>query len=216
MPTDFQYAAVPDRLKEFLEKIRGAGIPDKATYKWLESLGYKSTNDRGMLRVLNFIGFVDSSRSPSDYWKRYRGQSHRKILAEAIMQGYQELFNVYPDAHQRSDIELEGFFGTKTDGGKQVISRLVRTFKSLCALADFNSLQSNSSSATVANLAPDPFSSTSPSAPSDQISTFVPKRIIPQITFNIQIVLPENASSETYEKIFKNIATYLLGHCEEQ
>ncbi len=34
--------------------------------------------------------------------------------------------------------------------------------------------------------------------------------ISPQIHFNIQVVIPENASPETYETIFKSIATHLL------
>ena len=35
--------------------------------------------------------------------------------------------------------------------------------------------------------------------------------VAPQIHFNIQVVIPENASPETYEIIFKSIATHLLG-----
>lgn len=42
-----------------------------------------------------------------------------------------------------------------------------------------------------------------------------PNRVEPQIHFNIQIQLPENAASETYNTIFKNIAVHLLGRCEE-
>lgn len=35
--------------------------------------------------------------------------------------------------------------------------------------------------------------------------------ITPQIAFNIQVVLPENASAETYDAIFQSMATHLLG-----
>jgi len=34
--------------------------------------------------------------------------------------------------------------------------------------------------------------------------------VAPQIHFNIQVVIPENASPETYDTIFKSIATHLL------
>jgi hypothetical protein len=40
-------------------------------------------------------------------------------------------------------------------------------------------------------------------------------QMLPQIAFNIQIQLPSDASAETYEAIFKNIAAYLLGRGEE-
>ncbi|MFN8511839.1 MAG: hypothetical protein U0841_04455 [Chloroflexia bacterium] len=48
-----------------------------------------------------------------------------------------------------------------------------------------------------------------------QPSPLAPNRIEPQIHFNIQIQLPENASPETYNTIFKNIAIHLLGRGEE-
>ncbi|MHB0856745.1 MAG: hypothetical protein ACYC5M_04160 [Anaerolineae bacterium] len=34
----------------------------------------------------------------------------------------------------------------------------------------------------------------------------------PQIHFNIQVVIPENATPEVYDSIFRSIATHLLGH----
>jgi len=34
--------------------------------------------------------------------------------------------------------------------------------------------------------------------------------LVPQIVFNIQVVLPENASAQDYENIFKSIGTHLL------
>jgi hypothetical protein len=40
-------------------------------------------------------------------------------------------------------------------------------------------------------------------------------QVLPQIAFNIQIQLPSDASPETYEAIFKNIAAHLLGRSEE-
>jgi len=36
------------------------------------------------------------------------------------------------------------------------------------------------------------------------------EQLLPQFTFNIQIVLPENSSPDTYDNIFKSIATHLL------
>ena len=38
---------------------------------------------------------------------------------------------------------------------------------------------------------------------------------LPQITFNIQVVLPENATPEVYEAIFSSMSTHLLGRDEE-
>ncbi len=39
-------------------------------------------------------------------------------------------------------------------------------------------------------------------------------RIVPQVAFNIQVVLPENATAETYNAIFESMAVHLLGRNE--
>ncbi len=44
----------------------------------------------------------------------------------------------------------------------------------------------------------------------DQKSSGQVNTIVPQVHFNIQVMIPENASPETYDLIFKSIATHLL------
>ena len=130
----------PNKLTELLGKMHNKtiGIPTKATYSWLESLGYKSTNDRSLIRVLKSIGFLDDSGTPTDRWSRYRGSDHRRVLGEAIRSSYEELFSVYPNAHELDNTTLENFFGTKTTAGRQVITRQVSTFQALCERATFS------------------------------------------------------------------------------
>ena len=41
-------------------------------------------------------------------------------------------------------------------------------------------------------------------------------RIIPQITFNVQVVIPENASPETYNAIFQSMSNHLLRQIDEE
>lgn len=215
MAIEYTYAQVPAKLKDFLNTIRNVGVPDHATYKWLESLGYKSTNDRAMVRVLKFIGFADASGQPTEHWRHYRSANHRQVLAEAIKQGYQELFTVYPDAHQLDNTALGDFFSTRTEGGKQVISRLVRTFVNLCELADFESVQPVASTQVTPTAEEVPSSVPSMPVAPLQEGISIPKKVEPQIAFNIQVALPENASPETYDNIFKSIATHLLGRDRE-
>ena len=137
---EYSYTVVPGKLKELLGKIRDTGVPPKVTTKWMESIGYKSSNDRGMIAVLQQIKFIDGSGTPKELWAKYRGGQYRQVLAVGIQEGYTDLFNVYPDANTRSNEELENYFGTRSTAGKQVISKTVGTFKALCELADFSSL----------------------------------------------------------------------------
>jgi len=78
------------------------------------------------------------ARVPTARWNRYRGADYRSVLAEAIVQGYSELYSVYPDAHRRSTRKLDHVFSTHSEGGKQVISKTISTFKALVELADFS------------------------------------------------------------------------------
>jgi Family of unknown function (DUF5343) len=71
--TDFQYTTVPGKLGDILSKIRSIGIPEKATTKWMKSIGFSSSNDNSLLAVLKFIDFCTSAGTPTDRWKNYRG-----------------------------------------------------------------------------------------------------------------------------------------------
>ncbi len=135
---DYPYSAVPRKLREVLLKIQSLGIPAKVNLKWLESIGYKSKNDRSMITVLKFIKFINAPGDPSELWKQYRGSDKEKVLARGIRESYSELFATYPDAFKRSSSELENFFGIYTTAGKQVIGKTVNTFRTLCELAKFD------------------------------------------------------------------------------
>jgi hypothetical protein len=122
-----------------MSKLREVGVPPKATVQWLESIGFKSKNDRGMINVLKQIDFASSGGVPTGRWKQYRGADHKGVLGEALRVGYADLFETYPDAESRSSQDLEHFFSTRSTAGKQVISKTASTFQSLVGLAEFTS-----------------------------------------------------------------------------
>jgi hypothetical protein len=208
---DFQYTNVPGKLKEILDKIREIGLPKKASQEWLKTIGFKSTNDRSLLAVLKFINFTDSSGVPSDLWSEYRGKNSQKVLARAIIQGYSELFDIYPDAWKRNTTDLEHVFSTKTTAGKQVISRAVRTFQSLCGLADFNTTteeikidektdngevyKNNTENVSV--------------MPSEKQLQNTGNQSQPSIHLNIQIHISPESTPDQIDKIFSSMAKHL-------
>ncbi len=211
---EFPYTQVTGKLKSFFEKIGQVGRPDSIDKKWLSSIGLTASNDSSIVPVLRFIGFVDQSNKPTEKWMSYRNKNQaKKIVALSIREGYKDLFDVYDNAHLRTDGELKAFFSTRTKAGAQVIAKTVTTFRVLCELADFDAETSDSQRAStpvVSSVGSD----TIPT-PSHHEKPSVRRRIEPQITFNIQVVLPENASVETYDNIFKSIATHLLRQDEE-
>jgi len=202
--TDFQYTTVPGKLEEFLKKIRQIGVPARVTYKWLESIGFKSSNDRTIIRVLKFIGFIDDAGSPIELWQKYRGKNHQKILAQGIMQGYSDLYEIYPDAHERSSEELESFFSTQSTAGKQVISKTLGTFQVLSGLADFKSALP-----TATESGPRAKASPKPVIDEQQDQADFPPKLSPSLHIDIQIHISPDASADQIDQIFASMAKHL-------
>ena len=135
----YAYADVHGKIEPLLQKIQETGRPDKVDANWLARVGFTKSNDPSLIRVLKWIGFVDSSGVPLQRWQSYRNkQAAPGVLAEGIRDGYSDLFEMYPHAHQQAEEDLRSFFASNTTVSDESRRRMVRTFKTLCSLADFS------------------------------------------------------------------------------
>lgn len=204
---DFPYAAVPNKLLTLLEKIQTVGVPTKADTSWLKSHGFKSSNDRSALRVLEFIGFIDSTRQPTDNWINYRHKGKStSVLGAAIRQGYAVLYDDIPEAHQSSDGELEDFFRVHSTAGDQAITRTVKTFQALCSLADFSDASSNGSGAGSNGKAESVGAGEPLVAPPQNIESPTPT-----LHIDFQVHIAADAPPEQIDQIFESMAKHLYG-----
>jgi hypothetical protein len=201
------YTTVPGKLPDLLKKIRETGVPSKANKMWLDSLGYKSSNDRSMANVLRQIGFVDAAGAPTPAWKLYRGADYREVLGRAIKLGYTDLYATYPDAHDRPNSDLGHVFSTKTDAGKQAIDKMVSTFKQLASQADFVSATATESPAEVPATATD-------SGITTKIDVVPPARLDAglNVNINVELTLPETTDEKVYEAFFRAMRKHLLSN----
>lgn len=204
---EYAYTYVPGKLKGFLTKLRTVGVPNKVTTKWMESIGYKSSNDRSMVVVLQQIKFIDSSNTPTDRWVSFRGSNYRKELADAIKTGYSELYNTYPEAHSLSNDDLASYFSTKSSAGKQVITKTVSTFKTLCEFADFSSVIN--SSPNNSNDTENTTRSFIPPSHRDQI-THDELPFTPKLHIDIQIHISPDSTPKQIEQIFESMAKHIF------
>ena len=197
---DFVYMTNPAKIKEALLKIQQSGIPDKVTIKTLESLGFKSKNDRPLLGILKAIDFISSSGEPSSKWQKYRNKKIAPaVLAEGIRMHYSELFKIFPNAHQQDNEALRNFFGTHTKVSSGTLDHIVRTFKTLTEMADFTSEETSSEHEI------QPISSPVPS-----VHSTLKQNAGYTVNINIQLTLPENAKPETFEAFFQAMKKHLL------
>lgn len=100
---DFPYSPHAAGAKRFLEHVQKAGVPEKVTQKYLAQVGFKSKNDRYILGILKFLGFVDSTGVPTKTWRAYRNKaSAGATLAAAMREAYGDLFRTYPTRTART------------------------------------------------------------------------------------------------------------------
>lgn len=201
----FPYAKAPKKLESFLRDIQRFGKPEKASNKWLKSSGYTSSNDASMLSVLQFIGFLDSSRIPTDAWQSYRDQSKSKhVLANSIRHGYSMLFEHSPAAETLSREELTNFFRGETSLGDSAIERMVSTFQVLCSLADFNVMSANGAGTSSNGKATSTGEGTPLVAPPQSIESPTPT-----LHIDFQVHIAADAPPEQIDKIFESMAKHL-------
>jgi len=199
---EYIYMANPARIRELLHKIQTVGVLEKLTSQSLSTLGFRSSNDRPLIKVMKAIGFISGTGEPTDRWQRYRNtQIAGTVLAEGIGDHYAELYKFYPDAHIRDNEALRNFFSTHTKVSSSTLNLIVLTFKTLSELADFTSF---------------PIPSISAEKGATESGRQVDSTLIPRektgytININIQLALPSDAKKETFEAFFESMKKHLI------
>lgn len=206
----YPYTQNYGRLREFIDGIPGRGIPDKITFQYLNTIGFKSSNDRGIVGVLRFISVITSDGVPTKEYKELRNRGSRKeTMARLVRQAYKTLFETYPDADRQGDEKLKDFFASQTNLGEAAQKHVVNTFKALCEQSDFNRDSSPSDDLLEDE---DLNSGSSIAPPRPNISSVA--RTGTDVHINIQIHVPGGEKPEVYEDIFKNMGKYVFGNRE--
>jgi hypothetical protein len=194
----YPYVPSPDKISAFFKKIGEMGIPSKFTTKNLRSLGFTSSNDTRLLNLIKFLGLTDQSGAPTPLWTEFR--KHQKAaIAKATRAAYADLFQHFPDAHQRDAEALRTYFATTSSLGVLAVGQMVTTFKAICRLADFSS---------------EPTIVETPHLEMPRSERQIAKTIAAgdglTVNINIQLQLPADATAETYERFFEAMRKHIL------
>ena len=102
------YLITTKNLEEFFNSLITAKAPDAFTQKFIESLEFKSTNDRLYIGLLKGLGFLDANAVPTERYYKFLDQSQSKqVLADAIKEAYGDLFSVKTKANELSQQEVK-------------------------------------------------------------------------------------------------------------
>jgi hypothetical protein len=192
-------------LASFLETIKTAGVPERVTFEFLKTLGFKSSNDRPIISIMKAIGFLDANGKPTEQYKRYRSYDGPKVLAEAVRNAYADIFLAHTEAQNLSLEKLKGIIASKTAKGEATVQRIAKTFQVLSKASDFSEALSEPDES--------PGESAFELQPSLQTLTGTPPPVhlkTPSFHFNIEIHLPTTTDITVYNAIFKSLKENLL------
>ena len=187
-------------LPQMFEAIRKAQVPPKFTHDFLQTLGFKSTNDRAFINVLKGLGFLDANSVPTPAYSEYRDKNASNlVLARQLRQAYRGLFLADDHAHDLSVDALKGKLATLTGKDDAVVTKMAATFKALAKLADFKGIP-----------AVTPASAEAEPVESPALQPASPRGTGLAFSHTIYINLPATRDVAVYDAIFRSIREHLL------
>ena len=206
------YTKKPNAIAAYFEAMLDAEPPERFTYRFLENLEFKSTNDRLFIKILKDLGFLDADGVPTDRYYEFLDRSRaEKVVAEGIRDAYADLFAVNTKAHELSGPDVKNKLRTLYKGAKSdnVIDRVASTFVALCEYADFTGpARADEDRAGVADERDDGEDEerTETTASSTRGTGSL---TLGALQYHFNIVLPESRDQAVYDAIFKSLRDHL-------
>lgn len=203
------YLTTTKNLDNVINAILTAKAPERFTYKFLEDLGFKSSNDRLYINLFKALGLLDESGAPTERYYRFLDQSiYKEVLAEGIREAYEDLFNININAQTLSTDDVKNKLKTLTQGQKteKVISLMAMTFSALCSIADWNIKENKKKMDDI----PVKEEKNVEVKPVEEKIITNPKKEKLELHYDIQIHLPETRDEAVYDAIFSSMKKHLF------
>lgn len=210
------YLTSVKNFESIMNSILVAKAPERFTNKFLEDLGFKSSNDRLITGVLKSLGLLNETGEPTQRYYDFLDQTQsKKIIAIGIQEAYEDLFNLNKDAQNMTPDEVKNKLKTLTHGakGEKVIDSMARTFKTLCDYADWSKdtyvSQSDNSIENDNDISHESVMQQPNNIETKNIENKPSQNKI-DLNYNIQIHLPETTNMAVYDAIFQSIKNHLM------
>ncbi|HEV2841100.1 MAG TPA: DUF5343 domain-containing protein [Chthoniobacterales bacterium] len=214
------YTLKTSAIPAYFDAILDAQPPERFSLKFLENLGFTSTNDRLFIGILKDLGFLNRDGAPQKRYFDFLDRPQAKaVVAEGIREAFSDLFAINTKAQEFTVDQTKNklrtlFGGKKTD---LVISHIARTFKALTDYADFSTpkKEADSKNEQEKKAEKGPKGSTEdkekeggvPPPPNPNGSR---REIdISALQYHVNIVLPETRDQAVYDAIFRSLRDHL-------
>lgn len=194
-------------LHSILNAIQRAAVPESFSYEFLKDLGFSSSNDRSIIKLLKYLGMLDVSGRPQTSYKEFVDHTKTKIvLAQRLKTAYDDLYTSDKKAHEKSVDALKGWFKSKTGKGDEVAKKMAITFKNLATYADFTKEIKPTVTHPEAEAMPKEVTG-------EKKEASIPIGISEShlgLVYRLEIHLPDTQNIETYRAIFKALREELM------
>jgi hypothetical protein len=204
--TNVPYMASVKNVTAILSKMQNACVPDAFGYDFLRDLGFTSSNDRSVIKVLKYLGFLDASGKPLTPYREFTSHTKSKlVLADRLRTAFDDLYITDKKAHDKSAVELKGWFKSKTGIGDAVAAKIASIFKAFANFADFSSPP-----ATPIVEQPRPEPEVEELEEPKPIFRPHPDKLNLGLVYRLEIHLPDTQNVETYRAIFKALREEMM------
>lgn len=196
-----RYMTSCKNVPSIMQKIIEGTAPSKFTVAHLKGLGFKSSNDYGILPVLKDIGFLTADGAPTKRYLDYRDKSKSAaVLGDALREAYEDLFHVNEHPSEKDRAAIEGRFKSVHNATDAIAARQAATFFALLKLADITGKHTPKKPVE------------KPADEEKKVPPLAPKleAQFSGLHYNIEIHLPATKDVEVYNAIFKSLREHLL------
>lgn len=205
MDTNVPYLLSVANLHKILDAIQKAGVPEVFNLDFLKDLGFTSSNDRPVIKVLKYLGMLDSSGRPQPPYRDFVDHTKAKaVLAARLRVAFDDLYLSDKNAHNKSVESLKGWFKSKTGASDSVAKKIATQFRSLAQYADFQATLPGEPEAESLEKPPTPPEQPPklPGAPGALTGL--------GLVYRLEIHLPDTQNVETFRAIFRALREELM------
>ncbi|MGY3689926.1 hypothetical protein ACVIGA_000006 [Bradyrhizobium sp. USDA 3240] len=204
MPVQLPYLSSNKNVPALFEKIASAKVPDSFTHAFLQNtIGLKTTNDRPLIPFLRNLGFIDSGNTPTSSYSLLKGSEkvRQAAIAEGVRKAYGPLFDADEEAYTHTGEKLRNLISQVAGTDEDMTARIASTFAVIAKLGDFKTAPPKKEE----KKDPPPKDQEGEASDEQNGNRKTIKGLRTEFVYNIQVVLPSNASEETYLNIFNAI-----------
>jgi hypothetical protein len=163
-----------------------------------DTIGLKSKGDRPLIPFLRSLGFIDTSGKPTPEYSLLKGSDRRTAVADGIRKAYKPLFDSDEKAWEYTGERLRGLISQVAGTDEDMTARIANTFVAAAKIGDFSgSLQKKDQTKKDGNTTEDELD--------EHAAGRKQKGLRTEFHYNIQVVLPSNATEDVYLNIFNAI-----------